>query len=598
MGNLVFQAALGGQVAVSGPNTASSYTINVPTVNGTFVTTGDTGTVTTTMLASTTGSGAVVLATSPTLETPALGTPSSITLTNATGLPISTGLSGLTTNGVAYATSTTALATGSNLTFNGTQLGIGTNSPTSGYSLDVRNRSRIVSTTNYVLDLIGSGTNTSTIQFYADNSVGAIITTGTSAIPLAFYTNGSEQMRLTSAGYLGIGTSSPSYRLQVNGSGTGDQVQFTDGTYQSIRFGTSTTGVYYNNPNGGYQAWQISGTEQMRLDSSGNLGLGVTPSAWASGFKVIQLSGNSSFFNNGQGCYYGLGANVYYDGSNYKYIGSTYAGFHRFNALGQYEWNVAGSGTGGNNISFTTAMTLDNSGRLLVGTTTSSGNIATFKGSQQSFIIRNGVDSDYNELGVWDGSTDQCKAVIKNEGGLGKFGTRTNSPMVFQTNDTERARIDTSGNLLVRNTNRGGQATICPDGIVSTQPAISCYQNATSSQEQITFRTPNGVVGSITTSGTTTLYNVTSDQRLKTNIVDAPNGNIDEIKIRSFDWKADNSHNTYGVIAQELFEVAPYAVYKPNDENQMMAVDYSKLVPMMIKEIQSLKAEVAKLKGA
>jgi hypothetical protein len=293
-----------------------------------------------------------------------------------------------------------------------------------------------------------------------------------------------------------------------------------------------------------------------------------------------------------------LGANVYYDGSNYKYIGSTYAGFHRFNALGQYEWNVAGSGTGGNNISFTTAMTLDNSGRLLVGTTTSSGNIATFKGSQQSFIIRNGVDSDYNELGVWDGSTDQCKAVIKNEGGLGKFGTRTNSPMVFQTNDTERARIDTSGNLLVRNTNRGGQATICPDGIVSTQPAISCYQNATSSQEQITFRTPNGVVGSITTSGTTTLYNVTSDQRLKTNIVDAPNGNIDEIKIRSFDWKADNSHNTYGVIAQELFEVAPYAVYKPNDENQMMAVDYSKLVPMMIKEIQSLKAEVAKLKGA
>jgi len=50
MGNLVFQAALGGQVAVSGPNTASSYTINVPTVSGTFVTTGDTATVTSTMI--------------------------------------------------------------------------------------------------------------------------------------------------------------------------------------------------------------------------------------------------------------------------------------------------------------------------------------------------------------------------------------------------------------------------------------------------------------------------------------------------------------------------------------------------------------------
>ena len=53
MGNLVFQAALGGQVALSGPNTASSYTIAVPTVNGTFVTTGDTGTVTVAMLSAT-----------------------------------------------------------------------------------------------------------------------------------------------------------------------------------------------------------------------------------------------------------------------------------------------------------------------------------------------------------------------------------------------------------------------------------------------------------------------------------------------------------------------------------------------------------------
>ena len=50
MGTLVFQAALGGQVSVTGPNTASSYTIAVPTVNGTFVTTGDTATVTNTML--------------------------------------------------------------------------------------------------------------------------------------------------------------------------------------------------------------------------------------------------------------------------------------------------------------------------------------------------------------------------------------------------------------------------------------------------------------------------------------------------------------------------------------------------------------------
>ena len=84
MGQLVFQAALGGQVNLVGPNTASTYSINVPAVAGNMVTTGDTGTVTTTMLAATTGSGSVVLATSPTLVTPVLGTPTSGTLSGCT----------------------------------------------------------------------------------------------------------------------------------------------------------------------------------------------------------------------------------------------------------------------------------------------------------------------------------------------------------------------------------------------------------------------------------------------------------------------------------------------------------------------------------
>jgi hypothetical protein len=51
MGQLVFQATLGGQANLVGPNTASTYNINVPAVNGNIVTTGDTGTVTNTMLA-------------------------------------------------------------------------------------------------------------------------------------------------------------------------------------------------------------------------------------------------------------------------------------------------------------------------------------------------------------------------------------------------------------------------------------------------------------------------------------------------------------------------------------------------------------------
>ncbi len=107
-------------------------------------------------------------------------------------------------------------------------------------------------------------------------------------------------------------------------------------------------------------------------------------------------------------------------------------------------------------------------------------------------------------------------------------------------------------------------------------------------------------VGNIRTNGTSTTYNTSSDQRLKDNIVDAPSASddIDAIQVRSFDWKVNGSHQKYGMVAQELQSVAPEAVSGDADSDDMMGVDYSKLVPMMMKEIQSLRARVAQLEGA
>jgi hypothetical protein len=105
--------------------------------------------------------------------------------------------------------------------------------------------------------------------------------------------------------------------------------------------------------------------------------------------------------------------------------------------------------------------------------------------------------------------------------------------------------------------------------------------------------------GSISYSGGTTAYNTTSDARIKKNIVDAPDaGNlIDAIKVRSWDFKVDDAHWRYGMIAQELLPIIPEAVSVPADGGMMMGIDYSKLVPLLIKEVQMLRNRVQILEG-
>jgi len=102
-------------------------------------------------------------------------------------------------------------------------------------------------------------------------------------------------------------------------------------------------------------------TAGLKEDAAGNLGLEVTPSAWV-GFKAMQIGRNSLFANPTQSQIY-VGSNSYYDGSVFRYI-DTAASSYVAQGDGDHSWYTAPSGTAGNPITFTQAMTLDASGNL------------------------------------------------------------------------------------------------------------------------------------------------------------------------------------------------------------------------------------------
>lgn len=244
--------------------------------------------------------------------------------------------------------------------------------------------------------------------------------------------------------------------------------------------------------------------------------------------------------------------------------------------------------------------------RVGIGTTSPSKSLhilnASSTGSTNPSHLRiEGNNSNYYDIGRDNSGT----------GYLSFYGSQTSATgYIFGGVDGERLRIDSSGKLLVGTSSTFDNVSFLLAQILG---GLATKINTTASTSQISFFNPNGRVGFIGTSGTTTSYNTSSDYRLKENVTDVTDGitRVKQLEPKRFNFIADPDRTVDGFLAHEAQTVVPEAVSGTHNEVDddgnavMQGIDQSKLVPLLtaalkesIAKIEALEARVTALEGS
>ena len=473
--------------------------------------------------------------------------------------------------------------------------------------------------------------NASSIQMAALSSSTRLLAgqTGTGTyLPITFFTNGSEQARIETSGNFGIGTASPAVRLQVKSSAEafrieGTTVRGSGNIFASFHdpsgrkgywgYGASDDNLYIANEMNAAMLFLTNAAVRATIDSSGNLGLGVTPSAFSSGYTALQFGGNPVIASQNN---LALAGNAYYN-SGWKYIASNFASRYdsNFNNGGIHAWFTAASGTAGNAISFTQAMTLDASGNLGIGTTTI-GSRVTIGDPGTGLSFTNAASGNFN-IGLLAGTGSAVAYVYQ----------RANSDLLFGTNNTERARITSGGDLLVGTTTTTSGARFDVKGVDSTgsnycvffensgSALLLAIQNDGRWRSGTAAASPyNFVVGAtnrdLFVDNAGEIGYVSSVRASKTNIASVADTDwLLQLNPVTFNFRKKDAEGNYtdkadgpikhGLIAEEVESVNPDLCFYDDEDKggALRGVNYSHLITPMLKLLQKQQTAIATLEA-
>jgi hypothetical protein len=346
-------------------------------------------------------------------------------------------------------------------------------------------------------------------------------------------------------------------------------------------------------------------TTAVTIDTSQNVGVGVTPNAWSTGGGVAIQTPAGSLWNYSTS-QVNLAQNYYFDGTNYKYKNTGVASSFD-QASGSFFWKTAASGSAGANIIFTQAMTLTAAGNLAIGATSSSTKLTVLGAADIATLASTNATTGYTSFQY---NTSTVAGYIGNGAGLiagagaSDFIFRSEAALVFATNGaTERARIDSSGRMLVganssvygmRVESTGGFSSLGTSqfNITSGGAATDFEWVLRQGARQLYYVTNATIVASLSATG---VWTNASDARYKENIVDSQYGlsTVMALKPRAYNLINQAETPQIGFIAQEVLEVVPEVVELTHNSitnEDRYTLSYGNLVAVLTKAIQEQQA--------